>query len=93
MRLFLLLALPWAVFSPWFGVAAYVFGLGVEALIVSSLPILIAVTVNIRTIVRISPEDVRYRPEQPRSSHPALQAKSGREFLELLSANRNHRPR
>lgn len=80
MRSLLLLALPWVVFSPWFGVAVYLFD-GWDVVIVSSLASLLCLTVNFRTglgTLRAGP---------PRPSPP--QPPPDRQFL----ANLNHPPR
>lgn len=53
MRLIALLLLPWLVLSVWIGPVLYLMGLTIDALIVLTLPILIGLTVNLRTVVRI----------------------------------------
>lgn len=52
MQLLALLLIPWAVFSPMFVVAIYLYGLTVDAFLVSCLFILLSLVVNIKTIGR-----------------------------------------
>ena len=47
-----LLALPWLIFSPLAGMALYVLGFSVDAMIVMSGPSLICLIVNVKTILR-----------------------------------------
>jgi len=53
MRAFALLLLPWVALSVWVGPVVYLLGFTVDAMIACSLPILIGVTVNVKTIGRI----------------------------------------
>lgn len=70
MRLLALLALPWAILSLWIGPVVYLLGPSLDALIAASLPIIIGLTVNARTIAHIFREDVEFQDQIPDHQEP-----------------------